>query len=340
MIDISTNAAIKLRQRLEPIDPGEPVKPPTFAGKERGESLYIRYQSKDGRWDAVLDNAPSQANRIEPHFVGTGLIPQVTVQVDGRNVNLAQVGHRSCDAVVRFSSGAQEVNEALAACVSGNAEPIAKLAPLDILFGSWDSRVTSGATGSKLTRLIRSVIRATDVSEPLAKLGQYRTSIPKDEFTGFSDKQLSEQGILDCPVSGAKDGVFVRGEIIRSAELNLRGIRKLRAATEDGTKKLQQYILGLGLFALVTPLDFDLREGCNLVVKETAMEAVGEDGTRTPLALKRDDVVAFATKSAEEFGVGKERKFVFDPSLAKGMLSGKAAEKEAKGRKKTAAGGD
>lgn len=340
MIDIAVNAAIKLRQKLEAIDADEPVKPPTFAGKERGESLYILYQSRDSRWDAVLDNAPSQANRIEPLFIGTGLIPDVTIQVDGKTVNLAEIGHRSCDAVVRFSSGAREVNDALLACVNGNAEPIAKLAPLDILFGSWDSRVTSGATGSKLTRLIRSVIRATDVSEPVAKLGQYRTSIPKDEFESFTDKQLSEQGILDCPVSGTKDGVFVRGEITRSAELNLRGIRKLRAGTEERTKKLQEYVLGLGLFALVAPLDFDLREGCNLVVKETTMEAVSEDGTRTPLGWKRDEVLAFAKNAAAAFGVGEKRHFVFEASKAKEMLSGKAAEKEARktGKKKAVEG--
>src|SRR5215831_6433252 len=152
MFDISKVAAVKLRQKLEPIDLTEPIKPPTFAGNEEAASRYIVYEAKDGRTDAVLDTVPSQANRIEPLFAGSGLIPDVTVQIDGKTVSITDLGHRSCDAAVRFSTGAQEITTALNAYRDGDATPLAKLAPLDLVFGSWDSRDSR----TKLTRLIRS----------------------------------------------------------------------------------------------------------------------------------------------------------------------------------------
>lgn len=321
MIDINKVAAVKLRQKLEPIDPSEPIKPPSFAGEQNGDPpRYIIYEAKDGRKDAVLDNAPSQANRIEPLFVGSGLIPEVTVNVGNQTVSITELGHRSCDAALRFSSGGQEIINALKAYVAGNAEPLAKLAPLDILFGSWDSR--PGGSGAKLTRLIRSVIRATDVSEPIQKLGQYRTSLAKEPFTEFSDKQLSAQGILDCPVSGTPDGVLVQGEIYRSAELNVRGIRRLSG------EALQNYMLGLGLFALTAPAALDLREGCNLIAVEMKTELVNEDGTRMQLKLTHNDALAFARKASEVFGVGPARHFVYDTKIAVETLKDKASKKK------------
>jgi CRISPR-associated protein Csb1 len=316
MIEVNKVAAVKLRQKLEAIEPTEPIKPPSFAAEKNGDlPRYIIYESKDGRKDAVLDNAPSQANRIEPLFVGSELIPEVTVDVGSKTVSITELGHRSCDAAVRFSTGAEEITNALKAYVAGNAEPLAKLAPLDILFGSWDSR--PGGSGAKLTRLIRSVIRATDVSAPIEKLGQYRTSVSKEPFNEFSDKQLSGQGILDCPVSGTSDGVLVLGELYRSAELNVRGIRRLRG------ESLQNYILGLGLFALTAPAALNLREGCNLVAVETKTELVNENGTRTEFNLTHDDALAFARKAAKAFGVGQARHFAYNPKLAIEALQGK-----------------
>src|SRR5262249_6105805 len=124
MIDISKVAAVKLTQKLEPVSQNEPIKPPTFAGQD-GEPQYVMYQTKDGRRDVVLDNAPSQANRVEPMFAGTGLIPELTFEVDGKTVSITELGHRSCDAAARFSTGAQHINNALLAYQNGNAEPLA-----------------------------------------------------------------------------------------------------------------------------------------------------------------------------------------------------------------------
>src|SRR5215469_3320730 len=110
MIDLNKVAAIKLTQKLEPISPSEPIKPPTFApSKNDPKPQYITYMSKNGRRDAILDTVPSQANRIEPEFVGTGLIPDVTFNVEGKTVSITKLGHRGCDAAARFSTGAAEI---------------------------------------------------------------------------------------------------------------------------------------------------------------------------------------------------------------------------------------
>lgn len=334
MFDIYNVAAVKLHQKLEAIDPEEPIRPPSFAAENQGEApRYIIYASLAGRKDAVLDNAPSQANRIEPLFVGSGLIPDFTVAIEGKTVSITTLGHRLADAAVRFSDGMREINAAFLAYMSGDAVPLAKLAPLDIVFGSWDSRIASGATGAKLTRLFRSVIRATDVTEPMQKLGQYRTSVSKEPFEELTDKQLSGAGLLDCPVSGTFDGVLVRGEIYRTAELNVRGIRRLKG------ESLQSYILGLGLFALTARLPLDLREGCNLVVASTVMELVNEDGSRTEFNVSHSEAKTFAEKAARAFGVGPKRHFKYDPKVAIAAI--KADKRNKKGKKvETAAAGE
>jgi len=46
--------------------------------------------------------------------------------------------------------------------------------------------------------------------------------------------------------------------------------------------------------------------------------------------LRHDDVLAFAKKSAKEFGVGEAIEFIYDPSAAHASASGRADAKEEK----------
>ena len=52
-----------------------------------------------------------------------------------------------------------ELREAFSVSLTGNVEPLARIAPTSLVFGAWDSRDTQ----AKLTRLIASNIRAYDV---------------------------------------------------------------------------------------------------------------------------------------------------------------------------------
>jgi CRISPR-associated protein Csb1 len=315
-----------VKQTLEAAFPEEPLKPSTFPDKN-GVGQYLIYDNA-GVNDVVLDTHQSQANRIEPAFDKSGLIPDNTVKVGEDTLYLTAVGHRLADAVVRFSNQASTVEAALEAVSKGNATAVAKLAPTALLFGMWDSRKTH----TKLVRLFNSEIRAHNIIE-VPSAGQFVSSVPRleDQVT----KDLSTEGLLDCPYSGL-GGVIIKGEIVRNARLNLRGIRALRGANAAETAKLQQYVLALGLFALTHPLNGDLREGCNLVATKTTYTTFAEDGTRSDIALKHEDVLAFAKKAAEEFGVGDALEFVYDPTAANASASGKADAKDEKAKAKKA----
>jgi len=319
MLDINKVAVASVRQILEPAFPDRPIKPSTFPIGEDGAGAYVMYQNGDVT-DAVIDTHQSQANRIEPTFDHTGLIPDHIVKVGEESKPLTALGHRVADAAIRFSDGAAEVSEALAAFAKGNALPMAKLAPTTLLFGTWDSRISSGATGVKVTRLFNAEIRAHNVV-PVPTAGQYIASVPRP--AELKNKELSEEGMLDCPFSSSLGGVIVKGEIVRTASLNMRGVRKLSV-------NVQEYILGLGLFALTYPLNLDLRADCNLVVTKSEATVVNEDGTRESIKLTFEDAKAFAEKVAKAFGVGKAKVFTYDEGKALAKLSGKAAAKAEK----------
>jgi CRISPR-associated protein Csb1 len=206
MIDITKTAVVSVKQVLEPAFIDEPLKPSTFPGDD-GVGQYVIYQNGDVK-DVVLDTHQSQANRIEPSFNGSGLIPDSVVKVGDESLPLTEVGHRLADAVVRFSNQAPIVEAALLAFTKGDAVPVAKLAPTSLLFGLWDSR----KTGTKIVRLFNSEIRGHNVIEVPAS-GQFISSVPRleDQVT----KDLSSEGLLDCPYSGL-GGVIVKGEITRT----------------------------------------------------------------------------------------------------------------------------
>ena len=311
-------AILTVRQTLSPAFEGDPIKPPTFAGRDN-EPTYVTYDVK-GRRDCIIDTQPSQANRIEPVFDGSGLIPDSVVRVGDKKVPLTALGHRIADAALRFSNGAKDVAAALDAAFAGNNVPLAKLAPTSLLFGAWDSR---GNVKVKLTRVVRAEIRATDVSEPIAVLGQYRSSV--DRPVEGENKELSAEGLLDCPTSGL-GGVICNGGITRTVQVNVRAIRKMGDPVQD-------YILGLALVALLAPADLDLREGCNLVIASTTAEAVNEDGTRTPFTMTYEQAVEFAKKAAAKFGVGASREFIYDEANIAAKIASRAEEKGKKADK-------
>lgn len=314
MIDITRTAVVSMRQVLEPAFIDEPLKPPTYPDKD-GVGQYVIY-GNDGAKDVVIDTHQSQANRIEPGFNNSGLIPDSTIRVGEDTIYLTEAGHRLADAVVRFSNQAPTVDAALLSFSKGDAVPMAKLAPTSLLFGLWDSRKTH----TKIVRLFNSEIRAHNVIEVPAS-GQFISSVPRleDQVT----KDLSAEGLLDCPYSGL-GGVIVKGEIVRTARLNVRGIRRFES------EALRNYVLGLGLFALTYPVAFDLREGCNLVATKTTVSVFNEDGARSDIALTHAEAIAFATKAAKAFGVGPALEFIYNPAAANTSATGKVEAKEAK----------
>jgi len=166
--------AVVLREWFIPVEGRDSIIfPPTYPIEAKAAGYNID-RFNDGSSVCQIDSVGSQANRMEPVFKREKykhLVPQVTVRAGERDINLLDAGHRAADAIVRFSTLGPKLHQAFQACQnSGNAEPLAKIAPTSIVFGSWDSR----ATQAKIPRIVRSVIRAFNVRK-LHRSAQYST---------------------------------------------------------------------------------------------------------------------------------------------------------------------
>lgn len=339
LADGSEQAALVLRQFLVPVEGRDAVVfPPTYAKPERMRDRnedwtgYNIDRFENGGSVCLIDSVGSQANRMEPIFLGDGyrdLVPQITIKLcaggQDKTVNLLEAGHRAADAIVRFSSLSSELSSAFASVRDEkNAEPLAKLAPTSLVFGAWDSR----GTQVKLPRIVRSVIRAYDV-QPLHRSAQYIPPVDyvQDRILEIPDnqkEQASELGLRHAPAPWTHGGVQVKREIRRDACLNLAALRMLRAGKDADPLPLRRYILGLSLVAFTAPQETFLREGCQLVPdldKPAEWKLVHHDGRCEKLAIDHTAARQYAEQAAAAFGVGEPKEAVFDPKAAKEALS-------------------
>jgi CRISPR-associated protein Csb1 len=342
--DGSEFAALVVRQWLIPVDGKDAVIfPPTYAKPERRtEEDWLGYnidRFEDGTSVCQIDSVGSQANRIEPIFKRSPyreLIPQITIEADGRQISLLDAGHRAADAIVRFSDLAPTLRAAYQAWLdNGSAQELAKIAPTSIVFGSWDSRDTQ----AKLPRIVRSVIRAYNV-KTLHRSAQYST-IAGEILEGAQVEVTTtglkaELGFAHVPAAWTHGGVQVLKEIRRDGALNLAALRALGAGADADPLKLRRYILGLALVAFTAPQETFLREGCQLVLdknRPSEWEGVKHNGETDPLEVTHKDALAFATEAATNFVVGESKPATFNPELAREAL-GKTREQRRAGRRR------
>jgi CRISPR-associated protein Csb1 len=301
----------------------------------------------------VVDSIPSQANRIEPAFARlvdddgkpVRLVPavKVTAKIENEVLELdllVDAGHRIADAMLRYTSIADDVSSAILARKRRDrpdSTPLAKLAPTSLIFGMWDSQ----ATGVKIPRLINSIIRAYDVRE-YRRSSQFNPAMDFEAAGVTADKgdvRLSEVGMDGAPSTFQLGGVEAMGGICREASLNLCTLRDIESTSPEETRKLQRYILGLSLVA-ITYLDgkvLNLRQGCQLVgVPGKPMErmAINADGSEADFLIDAQSALDYASTVAADFGIGPDRIDVtFDEEAAK------AARKKAKKTKPIPDGG-
>lgn len=292
----------------------------------------------------VIDSIPSQANRIEPAFARlvddegkpVKLVPTVKVKAKIENEEceldlLIDAGHRIADAILRYTSIADDVSAAILARKKRDkpdSKPLAKLAPTSLVFGMWDSQ----ATGVKIPRLINSIIRAYDVRE-YRRSSQFNPAMDFEAAGVTTDKgdvRLSEVGMDGAPSTFQLGGIEAMGGICREASLNLCTLRDIESTTADETRKLQRYVLGLSLVA-ITYLDgkvLNLRQGCQLVAvpgKPMERMLINADGTEAAFVIDAKSAMKYASNAAADFGIGEDRIDVnFDAKAAK------AARKKAK----------
>lgn len=143
----------------------------------------------------------------------------------------------------------------------------------------------------------------------------------------------SKEGFANALASKAPGGVELMpkiGSIRRDVTVGLAALRRLAVLNADGsssddrTRALRRYILGLALVALTAPNDPYLRQGCNLVPdcdKRRDFKVVNLDGTRSNVVIAHDNAVAYARSAMKEFGICQNREERFDTAIAE-----KAAE--------------
>ncbi len=316
--------ALHLKQTLQPVEgEGGVIFPPTYA-----DVGYNIDELSDGTKVVTIDSVGSQANRIEPIFKRdpyAALVPQVEIGYGNEKVlSILEAGHRLGDAVIRSTELQGPAQQAFRLLLdSSDASAIAKLAPTSLVFGVWDSRDTQ----AKLPRIVQSTVRAWDVS-PLHRSAQYNPALDyaalevfseedKQKAEGKAESPLAQRGFVHVPATGALGGVVARGPIVRDVAVNLVALRRLNG--ENGVA-LRRYILGLALVAAIEPMDAFLRQGC-LLVADTGTPAqwtlVGRKGERTAVNLDENVVQAYALSAAKAFGVGQNKRVMFNKELAK-----------------------
>lgn len=335
-------AALVFHRTLLPVEGKDAwIFPPTFAQSESaddeeegsGGDYQIDELPDDPRRNVCLiDSVGSQANRMEPVFKQgpyAPLVPQRVVKMkNGDTVNLLDVGHRAADAVVRFS---KDLGPRLWAAFDDvkkkrDCSALAKLAPTSLVFGVWDSR----ATGVKIQRIVRSTIRAYNVTKAKRSAtyqaaydytGNGVISLDYDKGSGKSNP-LSQEGFKYSLATKTHGGVLVRGEIRQEAIINLVALRTLTA--DIGVKR---YLLGLALVALSyrDQQCFNLREGCLLRAAserdyDGTWKSVKFDGTDAPETINHGVALEYARSAAREMKLETPKAVEFDTETAEAWL--------------------
>lgn len=335
-------AAIVLREYLVPVEGRDGVFfPPTFAATENAKEFAGGYNIDElgnGENVCLVDSVGAQANRIEPMFA-TGdyaaLVPQLIVEAGEKRISILDAGHRAGDAIVRCTELKEPLQRAFQSLKRGDAMPLAKLAPTSLVFGVWDSRDTQ----AKAPRLLAATIRAFNVAK-LRRSAQYNPAV-EYEKDGLLDetedkvalKAYSERGFRHVPASATHGGIIAKGDIRREVTLQLAALRLLRGPTDDETKKLRAYLLGLALVAFTKPAIGFLRQGCNLVLdgeRTPESKTVFPDGRRQVSGLTHEAALSFAKRAAGVFGVGDSKSVKFDTKLARDETTGEGKKKSGK----------
>lgn len=335
-------AALVFHRILLPVEGKDAwIFPPTFAKSEAadeedegngGKYRIDELQGDPRRNVCLIDSVGSQANRMEPVFKKApymALVPERIVGMEnGDSVNLLDAGHRAADAVVRFS---KKLGPSLWAAFEGikknrDYSALARLAPTSLVFGVWDSR----ATGVKVQRLVRSVIRAYNVTEAKRSAtyqaaydytGNGMISLDYDKGSG-KNNPLSQEGFKYSLATETHGGVLVRGDIRQEAIINLVALRTLTA-----DMALKRYLLGLALVALSyrDQQCFNLREGCLLCAAspndyDGTWKRVNFNGTENTETIGHDIALAFAQSAVQNMTFDVPEPDQFDKNTAEAWL--------------------
>lgn len=360
----SADAAIVIEGRLAPIGGWESkVFPPSYRKGvvEQGErrSTYLKedrlYGQGSKRSVVLLDAVQSQANRCETALreeVDAGRLAfpllELTAEAGGRRVRITNLDapHRSRDAYFRDSILAEgdgttfddsPTGSSLRAATEKTAGAYLRHAPLDLLYGAWDSH--RGGRGARFARCYSSELLGHEPEEGHRAAGRYdehnlvgdrvRIVPTTKEWSplapgekpgkGEETEKLSEIGHGMIPPilegGGSSLGGVTVSDIVRRATLGFAGLAKLRfgsptqPVSAEADRAGRTLLAVLGLFAdrlTFTKPVIALRSGCELVLESETLRWVMRGGTSEVLELDLDGARALletATQHASVLGV-------------------------------------
>lgn len=314
--DTSAEAGIAIKTALEPLGgDGDLVKPATYEGGhfQHGCRWIGSGPQRAAVPVLVIDNEPSQANRLEAaleaHRDALGL-PDIVLELSSianlpphlpSAISIFRFPHRNADAYLRDAAldGVQfpktPVGQEIFAATADHAEALLAWCPQAALFGFWQSHLGKKRTQAKKARSWTSEIigidpAADDVRRSGLKGDPLNLSVADpisfdenavDEWA-FADKgkRLADLGHGQVPVGGdsaALSGVSFR-QILQQSTVSFASLRTVRTAV--GAAEARALLVALGLVAHVAAFGraFNLRSGADLRPVSPAWRWLGTDG--------------------------------------------------------------
>lgn len=346
----SDDAAIRITAEYQPsAGPDAKVFPPTYPRPGERTAAYLveeRYNDSEQVHAVLLDATQSQANRCEEALqeavdAGRVALPTVelraTVADQAVRITMLQAPHRSRDAYFRDSRVAGNgagfddtpIGRALAAATESAALAYFLHAPVDLVYGSWDSH-RGKRRPTRFPRVYSSELvgyepldgrRGAGRVDPYVLPGKSGITVPRDQPSNWDpdakakgeSRKLSEHGHGSIPPTLSEDGVAGGGvsvrKIIRRAVLTFAPLARLRfsadpaaTSTPETDRAARATLATVALLgdrlAFARPSVF-LRSGCDLVLVDERIEWVRRGAATEPLALTTDEALALFTLAVE-----------------------------------------
>lgn len=327
--ELSQDAGLTIRSRLEPLSgPGAAVKPATYEGGrfQGGRRWWGQDADRTVVDILVVDNEPSQANRLEAALEGLSTelgLPRVTLDLSGagdlpphlpRSISSFSFPHRNADAYLRDAELdgvrflATPVGKAVFDASADNPDALFEWFPQALLFGFWQSHLGKKRSQAKLARAWASeIIGIRPAVSDVRKLGlkgdplnlSISERVQQDELTpeewslAEKGKKLADIGHGQVPVGdeGALAGVSFQ-EIVQQSTVSFPSLRRVRPSKGGAEGRALLAVLGLVGHVWAFGRPFTLRSGAELRPVDVSWTWLGATGD--------EDIEPLTTQSSLE----------------------------------------
>ena len=309
------------------------------------------------RIGAVIDSKASYGNRLDSYFLSNSainssdLVPNLRLKTEAEEIHFMEAPHRLADASLR-AVAKDRISEAFEACIAGDTATIARIDPMSVLRGVWDSR----ASRFKQARILSGSITAEDVT--LIPNNSTFSGSAGARGNGFNfdgcdnPKEASAAGHERAPSSGGVTNTIRANRYTLVESLDMIAVRNICAGkhgneNEEEGIKLRRYILGLGLVMMNLDMHLSLRSECNLKrrheesVQPIRLYLAHRDGTEEDIKITLEEAFEYCKAAKDDLGgFAQAQTFTFLQKDLVKSIDDSAKEKTAKKTGKKAGRGD